>query len=593
MRKYIKYLFIFVTLFVLICINIPNVNADSTSGIASQEGASIRTSGNAGIRFTASVESLPEGSTHGFYLALGTHTFDEMSSAIESKESLVGENKLVNKVVEGEDTRFSIVIYGLSKEDYASNITVIPYVLLSDNATYEYGTVQTRNAADVARNVYNTSSAYNNDDNLVYTIAKACAVKVTDESGNVSYYKNYVYNKDTEDYFKVTSETASNTTISLIRGTYTNKMYVYPGMKVYGANKDVEIISGGDNPVRDSDSNIVGETVLTQPIYITGSTVEINGISFTGESAMIIRGSYGTITFAYNNCYYTGNYGIYEAKMGESGTEPADQTHSNLTINNNYFLSTNSSYSVDLYLISTINNITIQNNNFESQLNYLSYVETEDEVPVKEYNDYAIKIAMPKASSTTTIRDNKFNHLGAYYVIAIGEGLSSQTAYTVSIENNQMTPSPTTSLCGNGICVLETKKDGVVSIIHNTNFVTSQYFNAVVVSGAKIASNSTTVTTTVNLLYNHFYLIKGENPGFRTDSDNAYTRIAICCKGTVSISGNYYSESTSTYCFTKMDANSNVQGSYHKNVADALPLKNENASTVNDANLAYQEYLNN
>ena len=79
-------------------------------------------------------------------------------------------------------------------------------------------------------------------------------------------------------------------------------------------------------------------------------------------------------------------------------------------------------------------------------------------------------------------------------------------------------------------------------------------------------------------------------PSFRTETENKYSRVAVCfsSEATVTIKGNYFSNSTSTYAFTTMDSNSNVQGAYFKNGGTATLTAVK--GTVNETNYAYEAY---
>ena len=74
MKKIIFGLFIFLVVFI---IGVTYVHADNECTLTMENGASIRTTGRQGIRFRAKASNLPDGSTHGFYVVLGTVSKDE------------------------------------------------------------------------------------------------------------------------------------------------------------------------------------------------------------------------------------------------------------------------------------------------------------------------------------------------------------------------------------------------------------------------------------------------------------------------------------------------------------------------------------
>lgn len=147
--KILSLLLIFILLFMF---SLNRIYATSTSGIEITEGASIRTSGNQGIRFKATVSTLPTNSKHGFFIVLNEHSYSDMSTAILAGENYVGDDKLVNAEVIGNDLTFSVVIYNIDDYYYENDITAVAYVKL-ENGTYELSsTAVTRNILEVAYN---------------------------------------------------------------------------------------------------------------------------------------------------------------------------------------------------------------------------------------------------------------------------------------------------------------------------------------------------------------------------------------------------------------------------------------------------------
>lgn len=372
--------------------------------------------------------------------------------------------------------------------------------------------------------------------------------------------------------------------MNLVRGSYTNVLYNAANLTVEGAMKDVALTSTGAR----AETNVVGETILTKNVLQRATGFTLNGLKLTASTAIYLRGSYGSFTAEYCNLSYSGQYGVTEKAVSDTTTQPADQTHSDITFRNNYFKSSRSGASADLYFVSKVNHLTVENNYFDSKATGL--VATTGETTT--YEDYAIYIGKPATDYEYQIKGNTFNHLGAYYVLSIGELLTSQTAYKVNIEDNLFTPSKTTGLDGNGVQVLRTKKDGLVNFVHNT-ITTSSYFNAVVITGGVSASSSTTVTTAVNLLYNKFYWWDGPNPGFRNAKSGNYSRVCICIgtEAPIQMYGNYYQKSTSGYAFTNMTSNSSTQGSYFKN-GGTLGLKNEECTeSQTDIGYTFHQYV--
>ena len=105
-RKFIR-LFVFLG-FILSFIF---VGISSLAATASMEnGARIRTTGNQGLMFTATVDSLDDTLGHGFYVVLGEHTALAISNAVNNQETKVDGNVLKKVAVEGENTTFKVVV---------------------------------------------------------------------------------------------------------------------------------------------------------------------------------------------------------------------------------------------------------------------------------------------------------------------------------------------------------------------------------------------------------------------------------------------------------------------------------------------------
>ncbi len=147
MKKVLLGLFICLS---FVCLLFAGVNLHAESGLAINSGASMRTSGDhQGLKFSASVTSLEGIVEHGFYVAKGVHTKEAITAAIDADSSTVGTNKLVKKVVDGEDLDFHLVIYNMDElSEYIQDITVLAYVY--DGTDYEYTSALTRNIAEVA-----------------------------------------------------------------------------------------------------------------------------------------------------------------------------------------------------------------------------------------------------------------------------------------------------------------------------------------------------------------------------------------------------------------------------------------------------------
>ena len=120
-------LFLFTLLVGLLVLGSFNVKASST--ITLTNGAQVRTAGEfQGLRFAASVDTLEGSTEHGFFIALGEHSLDDMTTAINAEANTVGANKLIKKATTGEDLEFAVTVYDITNTYYATGITAVAYV---------------------------------------------------------------------------------------------------------------------------------------------------------------------------------------------------------------------------------------------------------------------------------------------------------------------------------------------------------------------------------------------------------------------------------------------------------------------------------
>ncbi len=156
MKKIIFGLFIFLVVFI---IGVTYVHANNECTLTMENGASIRTTGNQGIRFRAKASSLPDGSTHGFYVVLGTVSKDDLANAITNDETKINDKDIVKKEITGNDLTFSVIIYNITSTHYEDDITALAYVKLS-NGTYVFPTNSfTSNIMNVAKKAYELGEA--------------------------------------------------------------------------------------------------------------------------------------------------------------------------------------------------------------------------------------------------------------------------------------------------------------------------------------------------------------------------------------------------------------------------------------------------
>jgi hypothetical protein len=129
-------------------------------------------------------------------------------------------------------------------------------------------------------------------------------------------------------------------------------------------------------------------------------------------------------------------------------------------------------------------------------------------------------------------------------------------AINVNIEDNNMTPHYLTCLGGNGIRVMYIGSNSTITIIHNSNFRTSPYYNAILLTAGNSAGSTNTVDNlVVEIAHNKFYaedLALVTQPSGRDSVSSRFTRIGL---GIPSISenpynNNYYGSSTSRFAYT-------------------------------------------
>ena len=155
---------LFAIFFVLISIigfGFVNVKADEPS-IVMQEGASIRTTGTQGLKFSATFDEtlLGEGIEIGFYVCYGETNVAELQSFIIAEEAIIINGK-APKIVNSYDTTsltISVVLTGIPVSGYNQSLTVIGYAKVDE--TYIFvPTAVTRNVINVALKASNNDGA--------------------------------------------------------------------------------------------------------------------------------------------------------------------------------------------------------------------------------------------------------------------------------------------------------------------------------------------------------------------------------------------------------------------------------------------------
>lgn len=527
MKKIILFLFSLIIIFSIYC-GI-NANADSVS-VTLESGARIRTEGLQGLRFEASINSLDNVSEHGFFLALGNHSYDDIKNAANSNANTINGKTLLKKSTNGSELRFAVTVYDIPLEEYGNSISVIAYCKISD--VYYFSSIcVSRNVIEVARNAYFSG----NNQEFIEEIVDSTKVKVTSGGSNIKYYN------DLDDV-----NLNNGDIIELSRFTYSGININKNNVSIYGLNKDI-------NEER------INESIITSSINIADgvSNCVINGCKFECDSALVLNGNNDNLEFSYNICDYTSNECIKDVNNSS--------IHNNLFINNNLFNGSNNNYQKAIYLNAYISGANrIENNKFKDSL-----------VGVKE-NGFAIKLDKYKADTYLQIKNNEFSCYGANYLIDLGYGMGSNgdilercEAY-INIENNKMSDSSTKSLQGNGIRISYLSSDVHINISHNYNFKTSTFYNHILLSSGISAGSTLEEYPEVNIVYNQFYVdaLPGasgneiDKPSVRTKTPSkAYIRIGLGLpdEGSgedyhVNITNNYFDASTSRMAYTDISS---------------------------------------
>ncbi len=176
---------IFLGLFVLIAVfsfTVVLVKAEETS-VALADGVQIRTDGNNGLRWEATVTNPEEGQVYGFLFAQGELTAEQLNKDTAN---------VVAKEVEGlkEDGKYHATMVKFPKDAAVQDITVRAYVRTGEE--YEYSeNVVTRNLAEVAVYSKNTAGGEFVDEVVEYVAENY--KKTFEDNNKTLYYDNAIY----------------------------------------------------------------------------------------------------------------------------------------------------------------------------------------------------------------------------------------------------------------------------------------------------------------------------------------------------------------------------------------------------------------
>ena len=124
MNKVFKYILCFLFV-VVVCCNLISVKASTT--VTMTEGVSVRTSGDNGLKFQATVSDVVDGASYGMLFVRGIYTdFDKNTSGVVSAE--------VTSLNAGNE--FCVTMVKFPSSYYGQNISVRAYVRVGDSYTY-------------------------------------------------------------------------------------------------------------------------------------------------------------------------------------------------------------------------------------------------------------------------------------------------------------------------------------------------------------------------------------------------------------------------------------------------------------------------
>ena len=158
MKKMLLFIFCLVSLFSLFCAL--NVKAAELTLIMT-DGASVRTEGEyQGLRFQAVFnDDLSVPTEYGFYLAVGSHTKDEMISAI-SAGTIIDGHKIVKSSKTDTERMYYVTVYDIGEAYYTTDITALAF--------YKKGSVNVYSDIAVTKNIAEVSiSALNRGEEAV------------------------------------------------------------------------------------------------------------------------------------------------------------------------------------------------------------------------------------------------------------------------------------------------------------------------------------------------------------------------------------------------------------------------------------------
>lgn len=157
MKKFYKYILCFALLVCFACFNFRNVKASAT--VTLTEGVSIRTNGDNGLMFEASVSSSIVDAEYGMVFIRGINNNFDVNSDGAFAASVTEVN---------EYNKYRVTMIKFPDSAFGTNISVKAFIKVGDNYTYSSNTV-TCNLYEKAV-TYKNSSDYNNEELIDYIV---------------------------------------------------------------------------------------------------------------------------------------------------------------------------------------------------------------------------------------------------------------------------------------------------------------------------------------------------------------------------------------------------------------------------------------
>ena len=407
----------------LICLaSLSGVKLHAETGLTINSGASMRTAGDhQGLKFSASVTSLAGVEEHGFYIAKGVHTKDEITTALGSLDpTKVDGDKLLKKAVDGSDLDFHLVVFNMdSLLRYSQPITVLAYTY--DGSSYTYTNAVTKNLADVARAEYNANAT---PADLVTTVAEAAKVKITKSDSSVNYYGTLA---------SASAAFADGDTVELVKGTYDDALTIDAAVTLKGNNFG---INGRDTRKT--------ETEFTNGIVVHSNNVTIDGIKISGK---MLKWDTAVSNITINNVYST--TGGVALSGGRTAIIGSDSNATNVTLHGVYISCTGAAGRSAFVVYGTLTNLDINDCYFDNGAE--SYTASE-------------AVRVNKIAGTVDISNNTFIWSNSNYSVFLGYTSSSVTE--INYEGNTLRGSA--SALAAGVSLRRTPSGVNVNIINNT-----------------------------------------------------------------------------------------------------------------------------